>query len=158
MKKYSSREQLYEAIRAIATLPSGGTRGKLKFVFDQLSKEDVKALGDTLLELIYVESPADAMFAEGIRTSSLKLLLKHHFKEGLQASLDLFKVGGRWTKVVIINEWKALGPAVKSLKEGPKILASLKNYNDSKFKSKATDALKAISGNKKTAFNFTSIK
>jgi hypothetical protein len=154
MKKYSSREQLYEAIRAVATLPSGGQRGKLKFVFECLSEDDVKALADTLLELVYVEAPADAMFAEGIRSESVKLLLKHRSVEGVQASVDLFKVGGRWTKVVIIREWAKLGRSVTAIKEGAEIPELLRKYNDKKFKDEATKSLAAITDEKKPLIAF----
>ena len=47
---YSSRKQLHEAIRAIATLPSGGVRSKLKEVYQWLSAEDVKAEAEKALK------------------------------------------------------------------------------------------------------------
>lgn len=156
--KYSSREQLYDAIRAVATLPSGGERGKLKFVFDLLKFEDVKALRDTLLDLVYVEAPADAMFAEGIRSSAMQLLLKHHTVEGVQASVDLFKVGGRWTKVVIIRTWADIGPSVTKIDAGKPIPDLLRSYNDKKFKNEAKKALDAFAKNKKPAVTFKPLK
>ena len=151
---YSSREQLYKAIRAVATLPSGGERGKLKFVFDLLSVDDVRALADTLLELVYVEAPADAMFAEGIRATSVKLLLKYRTVEGVRASVALFKVGGRWTKVVIMREWAKLGRSLTTIKEGKQIPELLRKYNDKKFKNEAKKALEAIADQTKPLITF----
>ena len=141
----SSRKQLHEAIRAIATLPSGGVRGKLKEVYQWLSAEDVKALADTILELIHIEAPADAMFAEGIRASSVSLLLKHHFIEGVQASVDLFKVSGGWTQVLMIREWIQLGPSLAPLPQATEIRELLGKYNDKTYKPEAEKALKAMS-------------
>lgn len=158
VRKYSSLEQLYDAIRAVATLPSGGMRGKLKFVFQRLSEDDVKALADTILELIYVEAPADAMFAEGIRSSSVKLLLKHRYVQGVRASVDLFKVGGRWTKVVIIREWAKLGRSVTAIEEGAEIPGLLRNYNNRKFKDEAKKALDAIADRKTPVVKFKRLK
>jgi hypothetical protein len=152
--KYSSREQLHEAIRAVATLPSGGERGKLKHVFELLSADDVKALADTILELVYVEAPADAMFAEGIRGTSVKLLLKHRATEGVQASVDLFKVGGRWTKVVIMREWAELGRSVTTINEGAEIPDLLRNYKDKQFEGEAKKALDAIADKAKPPIAF----
>jgi hypothetical protein len=158
VEKYSSRARLYEAIRAAATVPAGGVRGKLKHVFDVLSKEDVKALGETILDLVYHEAPADAMFAENIRSASVRLLLEHRFAEGLQASIDLFTVGGRWTKVVIIREWAKLGGSLDVVKEGAEIKRLLAGYNDKKFKDEAKKALAAIAKDKKPGAKFTSLK
>jgi hypothetical protein len=44
------------------------------------------------------------------RAGSVALLLKHHFINGVRASVDLFKTGGRWTKVLMIREWAKYGP------------------------------------------------
>lgn len=158
VKKYSAPEQLYEAIRAVATLPGGGIRGKLKFVFEQLLENDVKALVDTLLELVYVEAPADAMFAEGVRGDSVQLLLKHRSVEGVQASVDLFKVGGRWTKVVIMREWAKLGRSVAAIDAGKEIPALLRDYKDEQFMDEAKKALDAIANESKPEVVFKRLK
>jgi len=155
VKKYSSREQLYQAIRAVASLPSGGMRGKLKFVFGLLSKDDVRALSKTLLDLIYIEAPADAMFAENIRSESMKLLIKHRFMEGIKASVELFKVGKPWTQVEIINQWSYLGSSIDSLAEIEEIKELLENYGDKKYMKECKKALNAIENSKKKKVTFT---
>lgn len=144
LKQHSSREQLHAAIRAAATLPSGGTRQDLKHVLGHLPVEDLRALSDTLLNLIAVEAPADAMFAEGIRSSTAKLLLERRFDEGVDASLELFQVGGRWTKVVIIRAWADLGPSLKTHRSWPRVEAALEAFNDSNFKDEGAKALATI--------------
>lgn len=141
----SSRKQLYEAIRAVATLPSGGQRAKLKEVYQWLTKEDVVALADTILELIHVEAPADAMFAESIRSSSVALLLKHRFIEGVQASVDLFKTCGGWTQVLMMREWEKLGPSLAGLPQAVEITGLLQQYKEPKFTADAKKALAAMS-------------
>jgi hypothetical protein len=142
----SSRKQLHEAIRAIASLPSGGQRAKLKDVYPWLTPDDVKALADTILELIHVEAPADAMFAESIRSSSVALLLKHHFIEGVQASVDLFKTCAGWTQVLMIREWIEHGASIAPLPQAAEIRELLGKYNDKTYKPEAEKALKAMSG------------
>lgn len=153
--KYSSREQLYEAIRAAATLPSGGHRNKLRFTFDQLSTEDVKAIAPTLMDLIYIEAPADAMFAEGIRSTAVKVLLDHRIEEGVHASIDLFQVGGRWTRVLMMREWTKLGRSVTAVKTDTDIRQLLEQYGDKNFQKDKESALKAIEDESKPTVKFT---
>jgi hypothetical protein len=143
---HSSRKQLHEAIRAVASLPSGGERGKLKEIYPWLGTEDVRALADTILELIDVEAPADAMFAEGIQASSTSLLLKHHFIEGVPASIHRFKLGGGWTKVLMIREWIEHCPSIAPLPQAAEIRELLEQYDDKRYKAEAEKALKAMSG------------
>ena len=156
--RHSSRKQLHEAIRAVATLPSGGQRGKLNTVFTWLSAEDVKALADTLIELIYVEAPADAMFAEGIRARSVSLLLKHHFLEGIQASVDLYKVGGAWTRVLILRDWAKLGPDLAAMPQAAEITDLIRQFDNAKFQSEADKALAAMTKPGKPTGRFVSLK
>lgn len=144
VQAHSSMEQLYGAIRASATLPAGGARTNLKHVLNLLSPEELRPLADTLMELVEVEAPADAMFAEGPRSSTAKLLLSHRFEESVDASLKLFEGGGRWTKVEMIRAWAKLGPALKTHKSWPRIEAALKGYRDDKFQDEGPKALAAI--------------
>lgn len=158
VKKHSSMEQLYAAMRASATLPSGGVRGMIKNIYPHLSVQDIRALSDTLIELIEVEAPADAMFAEGIRYSTAQLLLDHRFDEGVQASLNLYKIGGRWTRVVMIKSWGEVGPSLKSHKLWPQIETALKSYSDDKFKNEAVKALAAINKPETKTETFRTLK
>jgi len=148
VKKHSSMEQLYAAIRAAATLPSGGVRGNINNVYPHLSAQDIRALSDTLMQLIEVEAPADAMFAEGIRSGTAKMLLANHFDEGVEASLNLFEKGGRWTRVELIRAWGQLGPSLKAHASWPRVEAALNGYNDSDYKNEAAKALAAINSPK----------
>ncbi len=158
VKEHSSMAQLHEAIRAVATLPSGGARQNLKHVLELLPVEDLRALSDTLLELIHVEAPADAMFAEGIRSSTAKLLVDRRFNEGLDASLKLFEVGGRWTKVVIIRAWAGVGPSLKTHKQWPQVEAALKSFKDKSFPDEVPKAMKALNKTGAKPVKFISLK
>lgn len=158
VKKYSSMELLYDALRSMAAHPNGSVRGKIKTIYDHLSNEDIKALDDTVLELIHVEAPADAMFAENIRSSTAKLLLERNFEEGVPASIELYKVGGRWTRVVIIKSWGEMGASIKAHSSWPEIENILKTYNDDKFKKEAEKALASINKSKAKPEKFISLK
>lgn len=157
VREHSSMEQLFEAIRAVATLPSGGERRRISTVYPHLSRQEIRVLGDTLLELIEVEAPADAMFAEGVRLASAELLLEHRFAEAVEASLLLFENGGRWSRVELIRAWGDLGPSLKSHPSWPRVERVLKGYNDSKFKDEGRKALEAIENSKAKAVPFTSL-
>lgn len=141
---HSTRKQLHEAIRAVASLPSGGERADLRSVFPWLSTEDVKALADTLLELINVEAPADAMFADSIKSSSASLLLDHHFMEGVNASIHLYKSIKGWTQVLMMRAWAKHGPSLAKLPEAAEINELLKQYNDKNFMNEAQNAIKGM--------------
>lgn len=141
---HSTRKQLHEAIRAVATLPSGGQRAHLRSIFPWLSTEDVKALADTLLELIYVEAPADAMFADGIKAHSISLLLDHHFIEGVHASIHLHKSVKGWPQVLMMREWAKHGPSLAKLPEAAEINALLQQYHDKNFINEAQKAIKGM--------------
>lgn len=157
VEQYSSREHLYAAIRAAATIPAGGRRGKLNPVLRQLPKRDVIALADTLLELAYVEAPADAMFANGVRCVAVEVLLKHGIAEGVPASLEVMKTGGRWARVLMLREWAKYGRSVLAVdREG--ITEAVKNYGDKKFAKEKKKVLAAFNDENKPPVTFTPLK
>ncbi|MEY3395304.1 MAG: hypothetical protein RL346_1540 [Verrucomicrobiota bacterium] len=141
---HSTRNQLHEAIRAVASLPSGGERAHLRSVFPWLSTEDVRTLADTLLELIHVESPADAMFADSIKSSCASLLLDHHFIEGVHASIHLHKSLKGWTQVLMMRAWAKHGASLAKLPEAAEINELLNQYNDKNFIIEAQKAIKGM--------------
>ena len=154
VQEHSSMERLYAAIRAAATLPSGGVRGNLNNVFPHLALEDIRALSDTLLELIKVEAPADAMFAEGIRTGTAKMLLARRIDEAVGLSLELYEVGGAWTRVELVRAWGGLGPSIKTHKLWPQVEAAIKGYRDEKFPTESEKAMAAINNPKSKTDKF----
>ena len=121
VKKHSSMVQFYDAFRAMATVPSSSVRQMMSHAYAHFTVEDIKALGDTIIKLIYQEAPADAMSADAIRVRSAQLLFKHRFEEVIQASLVLYKEGGNWAKIEMIKGWGRTGPLLKQHKNWPQI-------------------------------------
>ena len=56
---------------------------------DQLSAEDVEALGPDILAAATQPCPADTMFRNEIRLAAFKALAKHRFREGIEAGVML---------------------------------------------------------------------
>ena len=93
--KDTDTKLLYPAIRAVATNPDGMARMHLRGVFEnQLSEQDVQALGADIYAAVKTPSPADTMFANEIRMGGMKALVKYRFKEGIDACVTLAKFQG----------------------------------------------------------------
>lgn len=93
--KNTDTKLLYPAIRAVATNPDGMARMHLRGVFEnQLSEQDVQALGADIYAAVKTPSPADTMFANEIRMGGMKALVKYRFKEGIDACVTLAKFQG----------------------------------------------------------------
>ena len=84
------RELLYPAIRVLARNPDGMTRAFLRpFLENHLTLEDVVELGPDLLLAVEAMSPADTMFANGIRMAALRCLTKYSIRQGIDAAVHL---------------------------------------------------------------------
>lgn len=79
---------LWPAVRAVARTPDGHGRG-VGTVYKQLTKKEVAELSDTIIEATRFASPADAMFAGGIRKAGLNVLEKNGFAEGVGLTEDI---------------------------------------------------------------------
>jgi hypothetical protein len=88
-------ELLYPAIRAISRNADGMARATLRGLFEnQLTVEDVQALGPDILAAVKTRCPADTMFGNEIRMGGFKALTKYHFKEGIEAGVIFAKTQG----------------------------------------------------------------
>lgn len=76
------RALLWPAVVAVANTPTGHGR-TVGTVYEQLTKEDVFALGETIVESVRVVAPADAMFAGGVRKNGAEVLEKYDIAEGV---------------------------------------------------------------------------
>lgn len=86
---------LYPAVRVFSRNADGMARAKLRSYFqNQLSLEDVQALGPDIFVAIKTPSPADKMFSNEIRMGGFKALSKYHFKEGIEAGIIFVKTQG----------------------------------------------------------------
>ena len=91
----TDRELLYPAVRTIARNADGMARATLRNFFEnQLTVEDVQALGFDIFAAVKTPSPADTMFANEIRMGGFKALVKYNFKEGIEAGVILAKTQG----------------------------------------------------------------
>ena len=89
------RRLLHPAIRAVARNADGMARATLVHLLeDQLSAEDVEALGPDILAAATQPCPADTMFRNEIRLAAFKALAKHRFREGIEAGVMLARTQG----------------------------------------------------------------
>ena len=117
----------YPAMRAVSLNPDGMARMHLKGTFEnQLSLEDVQALGLDILAAVKTRCPADTMFGNEIRMGALKALTKYHFKEGIEAGVVFAKTqGGHGSENrtgVIMKEIMTYGSAAREALPGLKEL------------------------------------
>ena len=86
---------LYPAIQVVSRNADGMARAKLRSFFDnRLKLDDVVALAPDILAAVKTPSPADTMFSNEIRMGGFKALTKYHFKEGIEAGVELAKTQG----------------------------------------------------------------
>lgn len=155
--QHSSREQFYAAFRALMSHPGGRIRSHAGGLFDALERHDVFALADTLMGLILVEAPADAMFAENIRSKTVELLQKHGIAEGVPAGMILFNEGGNWTRIVLNRTWAKYGGSVHSIEPDPGLVDFLRNLGGKPDK-EVMEALKAIEEDSPSGVTLTPLK
>jgi hypothetical protein len=77
------RKQLWPAVRAVARTPAGMGRSTVGSIYNQLTRDDVIELADSIVESVRVVAPADAMFAGGVRSQGASALQKYSFAEGV---------------------------------------------------------------------------
>ncbi len=77
------RTLLNNAVLAGLKNEDGAARGSIGAVYGKLTYEEIKPLLPAILEAILKPAPSGEMFADGIRMEGLKVLAKHHIKEGM---------------------------------------------------------------------------
>ena len=86
---------LHPAIRATAENPDGMARMRLRRTFEHvLTADDIQALAPAIFAAVKTPSPADRMFSNEIRMGGFKALVKHHFREGIEAGVDFARTQG----------------------------------------------------------------
>ena len=115
------------------------------------------------------------MFADSVRIASARILLRLHFKEGVEASIALYPQAGKYVKEQLMKEWAKLGSSVETVEGGETIRTLIQQYVDSAPKWKNLEArertkkeyednananavLKAFSDKNKPAIQFESLK
>ncbi len=93
--KTADAQLVYAAIRVISKNADGMARATLRNYFEEkLTLEDMIAIAPDVLAAVKVRAPADTMFGNEIRMGGFKALAKFHFKEGIDAGIDLAKTQG----------------------------------------------------------------
>ena len=93
--KTADAQLVYSAIRVISRNADGMARATLRNYFEEkLTIEDMMAIAPDVLAAVKVRAPADTMFGNEIRMGGFKALTKFHFKEGIDAGIDLAKSQG----------------------------------------------------------------
>jgi hypothetical protein len=79
---------LIEAIRGILTNTDGRGRGMVgPLLKEELTVEQVRALGPDLRRAVEEIAPADRMFGDSVREAAVAALAKYHFEEGIDIGL-----------------------------------------------------------------------
>ena len=90
------RGLLYSAVRAGLNNEDGRSRGSIGSVYRKLTYEEIKPLLPAILEAIVTPAPSGEMFADAIRVEGLKVLAKHHIKEGIAACVNYTTTQNPW--------------------------------------------------------------
>ncbi len=90
------RTLLYGAVRAGLINEDGHSRGSIGSVYRKLTYEEIKPLLPAIYEAIVKPAPSGEMFADGIRVEGLKVLAKHHIKEGIAACVTYASAQNPW--------------------------------------------------------------
>ena len=139
------RTLLYPAIRAVSRNADGWATAQLQnIVENQLTLEDVQALGPEILAAARERAPADTMFGNELRMASVNVLAKYRFKEGAPALMRLAKViDGHGSQVripLLMGQLRSYGTAARELlPELRALLAEYKQTPDSVFPKWAND-------------------
>ncbi len=96
------KEQLYPAIRSVATNPDSAARGCLRSAYSLLTLDDVKELAPTLVATIQEMPPANTMFSKGVRLAGIQALARLQIEEGIPLTLLLMNLKD-WGKDYIIE-------------------------------------------------------
>lgn len=94
------RDSLYRAVRAGLKNEDGRARGSIGSVFRNLSSSEIAPLLPAIHEAIVTPAPSGEMFADEIRMEGLKLLARHHLREGIDACVDYTASQNPWASEI----------------------------------------------------------
>ncbi|MEO6741223.1 MAG: DUF6288 domain-containing protein, partial [Chthoniobacteraceae bacterium] len=92
----ADRGLLTKAVQAGLKNDDGRARGSIGSVYRKLTYEEIKPLLPAILEAIAKPAPSGEMFADEIRLEGLKVLAKHHIKEGIAACVTYTTAQNPW--------------------------------------------------------------
>ncbi|WDE97321.1 DUF6288 domain-containing protein [Lentisphaera profundi] len=85
------KKDLLEAVKIGLKNDDGRARGAISSVYENLEFEELEPLLPAILDAIEEPAPSGIMFADGIRTAGLKLLVTHKVADGLPLTVDYIK-------------------------------------------------------------------
>lgn len=106
------RALLLKAVQAGLKNEDGRARGSIGSIYQKLTLDEIRPLLPAVLEAINKPAPSGEMFADDIRMEGLRVLAKHHIKEGIAACV---------TYATAQNPWA-------SQKRTPELMKILLNY------------------------------
>jgi hypothetical protein len=149
------RKLLVPTIKRMLKLSDGYSRSTVASVYGKLTDEELDQLWPDIFEAVVEPAPSGEMFADGVRLAGLKLLAKHHVKEGIRACLGYARdqnpwasENRMWTIMTVLKSYGAAAQAV--LPELRKLATYCKNEKDfpencrKKKTAAVEDAIKAI--------------
>ncbi len=90
------REALYTAVRSGLRNEDGRARGSINTVYQNLSYVEIKPLLPAIHHAVVESAPSGIMFADTIRIEGLKLLARHHVREGIDACVNYTRTQNPW--------------------------------------------------------------
>ncbi len=90
------RTLLTKAVQAGLKNEDGRARGSIGSVYSKLTFDEIKPLLPAILDAIHQPAPSGEMFADEIRLEGLKVLAKHHIKEGIATCVNYTTAQNPW--------------------------------------------------------------
>jgi Family of unknown function (DUF6288)/HEAT repeats len=91
---------LAKAIQAGLKNQDGRSRSSISTIYDTLTLAQIKPLFPAIVEAIMTPAPSGEMFAEDVRVAGLRVLAKHHVKEGLATSVKYLTLQNPWASQI----------------------------------------------------------
>jgi hypothetical protein len=90
------RKLLFPAIRRMLRVEDGLARSYLASVYDRLSEAELDQLWPDILRAVEKPALSGEMFENEIRVAGLRLLAKHHIKEGMRICVEYARNQNPW--------------------------------------------------------------
>jgi hypothetical protein len=143
------KELLYKAVIAGLQNEDGRARGTLGSVYGMLGEKEIKPLLPAILRAVVEPAPSGIMFADGIRSSGLRVLVKHRVPDGIKACVDWIRTQNHWHStertVKLMKTLSEFGPSAKSaIPELEKFADDLANNKNNYFRMNFPDHAKRM--------------
>jgi hypothetical protein len=154
-----------QSVRELLKADFGASRSSVTAAYGKLTEAQLALLWKDIYQAVKVPASADIMFSGGVRLEGLKLMAKHHTREGLELGIWLLTNqkphgSGGFTKNVLDDVIKPYGgyakPYIPQLAKAAEYLGQ-KFYNNSEAAAMVRDTIKQIEKAPTPAWHMTSI-